>query len=105
VYSTKAAAENAVQHLNAQELPDFPGRKVGSMHVRSAAGICGHACVTRQHSSAVTAAGTDVTAVTADSTATAATAEEHAGSSWDGQSQSVTTGRARTNYIMLLQSF
>jgi hypothetical protein len=29
VYSTKAAAENAVQHLNAQELPDFPGRKVG----------------------------------------------------------------------------
>eukprot|EP00882_Tetradesmus_deserticola_P015278 GHRQ01016274.1.p1 GENE.GHRQ01016274.1~~GHRQ01016274.1.p1 ORF type:complete len:304 (+),score=145.33 GHRQ01016274.1:334-1245(+) len=28
VYKTKAAAENAVQHLNAQELPDFPGRKV-----------------------------------------------------------------------------
>eukprot|EP00775_Hariotina_reticulata_P004666 gene4666-4919_t len=28
VYTTKTAAENAVQHLNMQELPDFPGRKV-----------------------------------------------------------------------------
>eukprot|EP00879_Flechtneria_rotunda_P010539 GHRR01011019.1.p1 GENE.GHRR01011019.1~~GHRR01011019.1.p1 ORF type:complete len:456 (+),score=156.94 GHRR01011019.1:1169-2536(+) len=28
VYHTKDAAENAVQHLNAQELPDHPGRKI-----------------------------------------------------------------------------